>query len=99
MFCFSKRINKKYGMDISGLHFIRRFKDGISFFEVSINLDLYKGDHNPHFRIMLLILNFKVFEFEIYNAEHAIYREEAFEELRKELETENKQILKNRGEL
>jgi len=48
------------------LHQIRSFKDGITFFELSKNLDLYKVEHNPRFRIMLIVLNFKIFEFEIH---------------------------------
>lgn len=49
---------------------IRSFKDGISFFEFNINLDLFKGDHNPKFEILVIILNFKLIEFNFYNTEH-----------------------------
>jgi len=70
MLWISKKVSKKYVMCLSGFHMIRKFKDGISFFEFVINHDLFKGDHNPHFRIMLIFLNFKVFEFEVYNIYH-----------------------------
>jgi hypothetical protein len=64
-------ISKNYAIELSGLHFIRKFSDGITFIEFNTNLDLFEGDHNPHFRILLLVFNFKIFEFEIYNVNHA----------------------------
>lgn len=57
-------------MDLSGLHFIRSFLDGITFLEPKINLDLYRGDHNPKLEISLIVLNFKIFEINIYNVNH-----------------------------
>ena len=70
MFWVSKKISKKYAIDVSCFHLIRNFKDGISFCQFSVNLDLYEADHNPQFKILLIILNFKLFEFEIYNINH-----------------------------
>ena len=66
----SFKIFKNYALGLSGLHGLRSFRDGISFLEFICNLDLFAGDHNPHFRVMLVILNFKIFEFEIYNVNH-----------------------------
>lgn len=66
----SVRINKNYAIDFSALHLIRSFLDGISFLESKINLDLYKGDHNPKLEISLIVLNFKIFEIIIYNVNH-----------------------------
>ena len=37
--------------------FIRDFKDGITFFKLRVNLDLYKDSHSPAFQIELTILN------------------------------------------
>jgi len=37
--------------------FIRDFKDGITFFKLRLNLDLYKDSHSPAFQIELTILN------------------------------------------
>jgi hypothetical protein len=37
--------------------FIRSFRDGITFFKFSINLDLYADDHSPAFQIELTIFN------------------------------------------
>lgn len=49
---------------------IRSFKDGVSFFDFKINLDLFKGDHNPKFEILWVILNYKILEVNIYNKNH-----------------------------
>jgi hypothetical protein len=66
----SFRITKNYFFEADILRKIRSFKDGISFLEFEFNLDLYRGDHNPKGRIMLVIFNWKIFEFEIYNINH-----------------------------
>jgi len=39
------------------LAMIRDFKDGITFFKLRVNLDLYKDNHSPAFQIELTILN------------------------------------------
>jgi hypothetical protein len=70
MIYFSRKLSKKYAFDFSCFHKIRNFKDGITFGEFLLNLDLYKGDHKPQFRMILIILNFKIFEFEVYNVSH-----------------------------
>jgi hypothetical protein len=70
MFLFSHKITKKFALDFTAFHLLRSFKDGITFFEFDVNLDLYEQDHNPKFRIVLIALNFKLFEFEIYNINH-----------------------------
>lgn len=36
---------------------IRRFKDGITFFKLRINLDTYSSEHSPAFQLELTILN------------------------------------------
>jgi len=68
----SARINKNYALDVSLLHKVRDFNDGVSFFECSINYDKYEGDHNPRFNIFILCLNFIIFEIEIYNRNHIL---------------------------
>lgn len=60
----------KYTWGFSCLHWIRNFKDGITFFELSCNTDFFKADHNPKFVLLLVILNLKIFELEIYNINH-----------------------------
>ena len=64
------KFNKNYAIDIHFLCKQRLFKDGISFFELVSNLDLYKGDHNPKFYIYLILFNFVIFDMEIYNVNH-----------------------------
>jgi hypothetical protein len=44
---------------------IRDFKDGITFYNFKVNLDLYKDSHSPAFQIELTILNI-YFHFWIY---------------------------------
>ena len=70
MLVYSRKISKNYAFEISAFHMIRSFKDGISFFQFDVCLDLYSGDHNPKFHIVLIILNIKVFETDIYNINH-----------------------------
>jgi hypothetical protein len=70
MILISKEISKNFVFEISFFHKLRNFKDGISFLEFDVNLDLYKGDHNPQFEMCLVILNFKIFETNIYNINH-----------------------------
>jgi hypothetical protein len=70
MLLISFRITKNYFFEADILRKIRSFSDGISFLEFEFNVDFYRGDHNPKGRIMLVVLNFKVFEFEIYNINH-----------------------------
>ncbi len=62
------KINEDYHLEFNGLYQVRDFKDGCSFFDFDINLDLFKGDHNPQFDISLMIFNFLVFEFRIYSS-------------------------------
>ncbi len=59
-----------YAWEFSGLRFVRSFSDGLIFFEPRINLDRYRGDHSPKFEIYLILFNFMIFEFSIYNLNH-----------------------------
>jgi hypothetical protein len=70
MLGFSFKINKKYAFDIAAFYKVRDFHDGIDFFNSEINLDLFKGDHNPQFNIFLMLFNFMIFEIDIYNMFH-----------------------------
>lgn len=64
------KVSENYAIDMSGPRQIRRFSDGISFFELTFNLDLYHGDHNPQLNVMLMVMNFCLFEFNWYNVNH-----------------------------
>lgn len=66
----SKCIGKKYVIELSMLEKIRSFKDGITFFELTTGIDYSVNDHNPQFQIMLLIMNFKIAELDIFNKYH-----------------------------
>lgn len=70
MIWIGTKINEDYAWEISALHSYRSFNDGISFFELNINWDKYLADHTPRFDLMLVILNFKIFEFNIYYMWH-----------------------------
>jgi hypothetical protein len=52
-------ISKKKRIHWEGqlLAFVRDFKDGITFFKLRLNLDLYKDSHSPAFQIELTIFN------------------------------------------
>lgn len=54
----------------------RNFRDGITFYNFKINLDLYKDSHSPAFQIELTILNV-YFHFWVYqnNPEHEYYED------------------------
>ena len=60
----------KYAIDLCLFKKIRNFNDGVTFFDMNINLDLYKGDHKPSLVIHLVILNFTIFELDVYNIYH-----------------------------
>jgi hypothetical protein len=70
MIWWSKRITKKYALDLCFLYKIRQFKDGIDFLLPVCKLDFFRGDHNPQFEFSLIILNFMVFSLNIYNINH-----------------------------
>lgn len=70
MINFSSEIDNKYAVELSLFYKYRKFKDGIDFFHFEGSLDIYEGDHNPQFRIFIGLLNFTIFEFEIYNMFH-----------------------------
>lgn len=63
------QVSKNRAIDFGFFYKIRKFKDGITFFEFVTNLDLYKGDHNPKFKICLVFINFIIFELNFYNTE------------------------------
>ncbi len=64
------KINKRFAIDIGFFYKQRKFKDGISFFELNCNLDLYKDDHKPEFTLTLVLLNFIILDIDIYNMYH-----------------------------
>ena len=63
-----EKIKLTYEIDL--FRKIRNFSDGIDFLDFRINLDLYDGDHKPSFIMHLIILNWTILEFSIYNIYH-----------------------------
>lgn len=64
------KVLDNYYLDVCFLYKFRSYKDGITFFNLDIDLDLYKGDHNPKFKASLAILNYYLFDFVFYNINH-----------------------------
>lgn len=60
-------VAEKYALDFGFFYKLRNFKDGLTFFEIILNLDLYKADHNPQIRWVLVIFNFTIFDISFYN--------------------------------
>jgi len=60
-------LTKKYALDFGLFYKVRNFKDGITFFEFLLNLDLYKRDHNPQIRFNFIVFNFIIFDITLYN--------------------------------
>ena len=70
LFNFHGKINKDYGWEFCGGHFYRSFEDGLDAFNFEFVWDRYLADHSPRLQIMLVILNYKIFEFGIYYLHH-----------------------------
>lgn len=70
MIYIGNKINEDYAWELSALHNYRPFKDGLEFFSFIINWDRFLADHTPAFQILLSILNYKIFEFNIYYVWH-----------------------------
>ncbi len=70
MFVKSFKFNQDWGLEISSLHLLRSFADGISFINLEIGLDLFKADHKPSFDLMIVLLNFKLIELSVYYLHH-----------------------------
>lgn len=64
MLSFSPKI-KNICFDFSFFHKVRSLKDGLTFLELTASLDLFEDYHNPRFTIMLLFMNYKIFEIAI----------------------------------
>lgn len=64
------KLTKKFAMDIEYFYKYRKFKDGITFFELKCDLDLYKDDHKPEFTFCLILCNFIILDINVYNMYH-----------------------------
>lgn len=63
-------LTTEYALDFGLFYKVRNFKDGITFFDFLLNLDLYKRDHNPQIRFNLVVCNFTIFDITLYNVRH-----------------------------
>ena len=62
--------NSKFAWELCFFHKIREWSDGFSAFESKINYDRYIADHTPRFEIFLVICNYTIVDFSIYNVYH-----------------------------
>ena len=70
MIGFSLKLGRNFAIDLTGPRLIRRFSDGVTFFDLILSLDLYAADHKPSFDFSLIFLNLMLFELNIYNIHH-----------------------------
>lgn len=68
--CWSFLINKNYGFEFAFFNKIREFSDGVSVLKFDVNWDRYIADHSPCFEVNLMLLNWIIFELNIYNIHH-----------------------------
>ena len=60
----------KMACDIGFLYCNRDICDGVTLCDVEFNIDLFWDDHKPSLRISLDLLNYCIFEIDIYNCHH-----------------------------
>jgi len=68
------KLSKFRAIDYSFFQKLRKFSDGISFFEFNINFDKYRDEHNPKFETMLVLFNFKIFEISCYRIPQVCFK-------------------------
>jgi len=56
--------------ELTFLNTPRAWRDGMTLFNLQINLDRYLSDHTPHFEFDLVLLNVNVIEFSYYFRYH-----------------------------
>lgn len=67
---FHGMIDDNYGWELELFRRNRDSKDGFTTVDFKINFDKYVADHNPRFEFSLVLLNFLIFDFTIYNIWH-----------------------------
>lgn len=67
---FSIRINPDYALEVYGLYLCRHLKDGLTPLNLDIDFSWYRGDHNPQFSVQLMVMNFMLLDFRVYNVHH-----------------------------
>jgi hypothetical protein len=61
----------RYGWELVLFHKLRDWADGVTWFELVANTDKFVADHNPRFDFHLIVCNWTVFEFNVYNIHHS----------------------------
>lgn len=56
-FCCSFKISRNYAIEIQLFSFSKKFRDGVTFLNANVNLDMQKADHKPSFEMSMTILN------------------------------------------
>jgi hypothetical protein len=64
------KISGDYGCEVTIFHRLRETSDGVIFFDGKINWDRYLADHSPRFEIHLVMLNYTIFEINVYYLHH-----------------------------
>lgn len=67
---WSWRLGKDFAIDVTFLRRVRELRDVIDFVDLWSSLDLYPGDHNPHWEFGLGLLNVDLLLVEVYNVHH-----------------------------
>ncbi len=67
---FFIKLTNNYGFELTVLDRIRKAEDGVSFIEFKVNWDRYLSDHSPSFQAYILLINYIVFEVNIYYLHH-----------------------------
>lgn len=70
MICWHNYINEKFSWELILFHKIRNWNDGLSLFDFTIDLSWFKGDHQPSYGFHLVVWNYTICEFRIYNVNH-----------------------------
>ena len=70
MHLFGSIPTTQYAWECSFVTKIRDFSDGVAFLDFAIDFDKFIGDHNPQFKINLVVMNINIIDFTVYNINH-----------------------------
>lgn len=68
--CFGTKIGKNYAWEMEWFCFHRMLIEGFTPIKFGVEYDYYIGDHKPSFEVELVLFNFTIFHFTIYNIWH-----------------------------
>jgi hypothetical protein len=70
MINWSGLISKDTAWELTLFHKIRSLSDGLSLVDFELDGSWYEGDHQPSYGVHLVLFNWTIFEFRIYNINH-----------------------------